>query len=93
LSEDQAEQRVSAGKDQYFIVQLDGSILDSQHVECFAKYANDAGGTSINNFSNNTKISLDDDNQVCLIAIRGIKAGEEIFCDYGNPYWKKHRKA
>jgi len=90
LSVRETLQRITAGQDQYFIVQLDGQILDSKHVDCFAKYANDAKGLAESNFKNNTKITLDEDNNVCLEAMRTIKAGEEIFCGYGKPYWEKH---
>lgn len=86
----QAKLRAKKGKDRYFINMLDGSILDSMKVKCFAKYANDAQGSSSLNFKNNSKIGLDEYNNVCLIAIRNIKMNEEIFCSYGKSYWKKH---
>jgi SET domain-containing protein len=57
---------------------------------CYAKYANDAEGLSSSNFKNNAKITLDDDNNVCIKASKKIKAGEEIFCSYGKRYWEKH---
>ena len=69
---------------------INGSILDCKNTECFAKYANDANGYSKSAFKNNAKITLDENQNVCLIAIRKIKSGEEIFCDYGKKYWKKH---
>jgi uncharacterized protein len=86
----QATERANIGKDKYFIMLLDGTILDCMETACFAKYANDAKGLTHTGFKNNTKITLDDDNNVCLSATRNIKAGEEIFCSYGNRYWKKH---
>jgi hypothetical protein len=75
-------------EDQYFINMLDGSILDSKKIKCFAKYANDAKGFSISAYTNNAKIGLDEQDNVCLIAIKKIKAGDEIFCSYGAKYWK-----
>lgn len=90
LSDIEAESIVKSGKDQYFINLLDGTILDSNFVACFAKYANDATGCSISGFKNNAKIALDEEGNVCLIALKNIKAGEEIFCSYGKSYWKKH---
>lgn len=78
------------GNDQYFINLLDGRILDSNPVVCFAKYANDASGYSKSIFKNNAKIALDENNTVCLIATKKIKSGEEIFCSYGKKYWQKH---
>jgi len=92
LEEAQAELIADKGQDQYFIVLPDGRILDSMHTHCFAKYANDASGLSKGNFKNNAKIALDDNNLVCLIALRTIKTGEEVFCAYGKRYWRKHSK-
>lgn len=90
LTETQAKLRVKSNKDQYFINMIDGTIMDSMNTECFAKYANDATGFPQKKFQNNAEIGLDDENNVCLIATRNIKIGEEIFCNYGKRYWKKH---
>ena len=90
LTDAQATLRAKKNNDNYFINMLDGSIMDSMKVKCFAKYANDAKGTSSSGFKNNAKITLDDYQNVCLIATRDIKIGEEIFCGYGKKYWKKH---
>lgn len=90
LTDVQAKFRVKKGDDKYFINMVDGSIMDSMKVKCFAKYANDAAGFSISNFKNNSKIALDENDNVCLIATRNIKIGEEIFCSYGKKYWEKH---
>ena len=91
LSTIQAELRASTGKDKYFINMVNGTIMDSMKVNCFAKYANDAEGFLKSDFKNNADISLDEDGNVCLIAKRNIKSGLEIFCGYGKVYWKKHR--
>lgn len=69
---------------------LDGTIMDSINTPCFAKYANDVNGSIDSEFKNNAKIGLDEENNVCVIAIRKIVSGEEIFCSYGKKYWKKH---
>lgn len=90
LSTDEATIRIKNGTDQYFINLINGSILDCKTTDCFAKYANDANGFSKSTFKNNAKITLDENNNVCLIALRKINLGEEIFCDYGKKYWKKH---
>lgn len=90
LTDTQAKSRALKGNDKYFISLLDGTIMDSMKVKCFAKYANDASGFSKSSFKNNAKIGLDDDQNVCLIATRKIKIGEEIFCSYGKRYWEKH---
>ena len=91
LSNKEAQKRVSEGNDRYFINMLDGSILDSMNVDCFAKYANDAEAFSKSTFKNNSKITLDDDDNVCIVATKKIKSQQEIFCSYGARYWKKHK--
>jgi uncharacterized protein len=90
LSTDEVTIRVNNGTDQYFMNLINGSILDCKTTDCFAKYANDANGFSKSTFKNNSKITLDENNNVCLIALRKINSGGEIFCDYGKNYWKKH---
>lgn len=90
LTDNEAQKRISEGNDKYFMNMLDGSILDAMHTECFAKYANDAEAFSKLELKNNSKITLDDEDNVCLIATKKIKSGDEIFCSYGAKYWKKH---
>lgn len=90
ITEKQIKERVLAEQDKYFIALLNGRILDCMHTECYAKYANDARGYTSLTFSNNAKIIINDQNEVCLMAVKKIKAGEEIFCGYGKRYWKKH---
>lgn len=90
LTDEESEIRAKSRNDAYFMNLLNGKILDCKNTDCFAKYANDAGGFSKSEFKNNAKITLDENNNVCLIAIRKIKFGEEVFCDYGKKYWKKH---
>ena len=91
LTDEDAQKRVSEENDRYFINMLDGSILDSMNVDCFAKYANDAEAFSKSTFKNNSKITLDDDDNVCIVATKKIKSQHEIFCSYGGKYWKKHK--
>ena len=91
LTDEEAQKKVSEGKDRYFINMLDGSILDSMNVDCFAKYANDAEAFSKLEFKNNSKITLDDDDNVCIVATKKINSQHEIFCSYGVKYWKKHK--
>lgn len=91
LSDKEATIRINNAEDKYFMNLLNGKILDCMHTDCFAKYANDAEGFSKSDFKNNAKITLDDNNNVCLMAIKKLKSGEEIFCHYGKKYWKKHR--
>jgi hypothetical protein len=84
-----AEQLVRINKNihSYFVVLINGKIMDSMHVECFAKYANDANGITESLFKNNSFISLDEKDRPCIVASRTIKIGEEIFCNYGDNYW------
>jgi SET domain-containing protein len=90
LTNEEANKRALNNKDQYFISMLDGTIMDSRNTECFAKYANDASAFESKLFKNNAKIGLTENQEVCLIATRKIKPGEEIFCSYGKRYWGKH---
>ena len=90
ITNTEAESIVKPNEDKYFINLLDGSILDSNTVDCFAKYANDSNGFIKSKYKNNSKISLDEANNVCLIATKNIISNEEIFCSYGKRYWKKH---
>ena len=90
LSVKEVQKRSSEGNDRYFINMLNGSTMDSMHVDCFAKYANDAKAFNTTGLKNNAKISLDDDDNVCLVATRKINPMEEIFCSYGAIYWKKY---
>lgn len=92
LSTAEAKIRSKKGEDAYFINLLDGTIMDSMHVKCFAKYANDALGFMKTKFKINSNISLDENDNVCIVSDRDIKVGEEIFCSYGKAYWKKYKE-
>ena len=91
LSDAEADIRAKNNINQYFMNLLNGSILDCKNTDCFAKYANDAIGFSTSNFKNNAKITLDENGNICLVALKKIKSGEEIFCDYGKRYWEKYK--
>jgi hypothetical protein len=91
LSALEAERRATKGDDAYFINLPDGTIMDSLTVNGFAKYANDALGSVESAHKNNSKIALDENGKVCLIATRKITVGAEIFCGYGKKYWKNIR--
>ena len=90
LTDKQIALRIKKGEDKYFISMLNGSIMDSMKTKCFAKYANDAEGFSKSRYRNTGKITIDDEGNICIMAIRNIKQSEEIFCAYGKSYWKKH---
>lgn len=83
LSEEESKKRADSGDDDYFMNLPSGELLDCKRTKCFAKYANDAEGLPTN-FKNNAFISMDDENNVVLVAKRDIQSGEEIFVSYGN---------
>lgn len=93
LTNDQAKFRAKNGEDSYFMNLLNGKILDCINTDGFAKYSNDANGFFKSSFKNKAKITLDEDNNVCLVAIHKIKSGEEVFCSYGIKYWNKFSKS
>jgi len=88
LTNMEAEHRAITGKDAYFISLPDGTIMDSMTVKCFAKYANDAKGITATIHKNNSKITLDRNGKVCIVATKKIPVGAEIFCGYGKGYWE-----
>ena len=90
LTAAQAKKRADEGNDRYFISMESGRTFDSMRTPCFAKFANDALGPTVTHLKNNARIALDDNNDVCIVATRKIKAGEEVFCGYGKRYWLKH---
>ena len=92
LSKEESKIRSANNATGYFIKMIDGSIMDSINTDCYAKYANDAEGLSFNKFKNNAFISLNENDQVCIIANKNIASGKEIFCAYGKKYWKNFKK-
>ncbi len=90
LTDNEAEKRVNQGIDQYFINLLDGTIMDSKNIDCYAKLANDAEGFGKSGFKNNAEIALDNEDNPCIVATKNIKSGDELFCGYGKKYWEKH---
>lgn len=91
LTKKQIAERVEKDEDKYFIEMLNGKIMDSMHVDCYAKFANDVKGSTNSEFKNNAKITIDENKNICIVATRNIKEGSEIFCSYGREYWAKHR--
>ncbi|MES2746798.1 MAG: SET domain-containing protein, partial [Bacteroidota bacterium] len=67
LSDNESDVRAKLGNNNYFMNLLNGSILDCMHTDGFAKYANDASGFSKSEFKNNAKITLDENQNVCLV--------------------------
>jgi SET domain-containing protein len=88
LSNKEAKLRAQHHQDDYFISLLDGTILDSQYVDCYAKYANDADAFGGKAKGNNANITLNESGEVCLVASKDIDMGQEIYAGYGHRYWK-----
>ena len=84
------DRRTKLGEDNYFMNLPSGKTLDCRNTKCFAKYANDAEGLPTK-FKNNAFITLDENDNVVLVAKRNIKSGEEIFAGYGKKYWNKYK--
>jgi SET domain-containing protein len=88
LTQKEAKHRAEHHQDDYFISLLDGTIMDSQYVDCFAKYANDAEAFGGSNGKNNATITINEEGEVCLVASTDIAAGGEVYAGYGHRYWK-----
>ncbi len=63
-------------------------VIDARpYKKAFARYANDANGfQKVKGLKNNSTYALDG-LKAFLESTRDIKAGEEIFVDYGKKYW------
>lgn len=72
LTNKEANLRAANGNNLYFMSMLNGKILDCMNSNCFAKYANDAGGFNSNKFKNNAKITINQKQQICLVAKQKI---------------------
>jgi len=88
LDAEEIAKRIQENQDKYFINLPQGGVYDCGQTDGFAKYANDADGLQKSNFTNNAKIAFNENHQICLIALRNIKAMQEIFCSYGKSYWR-----
>jgi SET domain-containing protein len=88
----EAEERVLNKQNAYFMNLPNGKILDSKQSDGFAKFANDANGSLPIVYKNNAFITLNHKNEVCLVALKNIKALSEIFCSYGSAYWLNLKK-
>lgn len=86
-----AKQKAALRQDAYFINMPDGTIMDCNRSFCFAKYANDASGFKKSALKNNAVITLNEDDEVCLVALTDIHAGAEVCCSYGRKYWQNYR--
>lgn len=92
LKSDEVRSKITLHQDTYFMNMPDGNILDCKNSKCFAKYANDAEGFSKTKFKNNCLITVNEADEICSVAIKTIRTGEEIFCGYGKKYWANYKK-
>lgn len=79
--------------DQYIFFVRMGLSIDSMHTPQYkARYANDARGfVRVKGLKNNSEFIIYGD-KVFVVASRDIKAGEEIYVDYTEHYWKDMKK-
>jgi SET domain-containing protein len=64
------------------------NILNSYPIKKqFARYVNDANGSSKSKVKNNTEF-LVKGKRVFIVAVKNIKKDSELFVDYGEDYWK-----
>ncbi len=80
--------RVKEDKDGYLIYITKKRCIDAYNTPQYkARYANDAEGLVRNNkFKNNAEYQIID-NKAYIVAVRDIKANEEIFVSYSKEYW------
>ena len=84
--------RVDKDEDGYLFFFNRNKCIDAFHTPQFkARYANDANGfTRVKGLKNNSQYEIFGDD-CFIVAIRDIKAGEEIFTDYTKDYWDSMR--
>ncbi len=85
--------RARKEEDHYLFYLRRELCIDALHTPHYkARYANDAAGiTRVKGLRNNSDYIIYGD-KCFIVASRNIKAGEEIFVNYTNAYWKSMRK-
>lgn len=85
--------RARKEQDHYLFYLRRELCIDALHTPQYkARYANDAAGiTKVKGLKNNSEYMIFGD-KCFIVASRDIKAGEEIFVDYTNSYWKAMRR-
>lgn len=75
----------------YFV--NDNYVINAkEHPEAVARYANDAHGlTRVSGLHNNSRF-VNIEGRIFIKAAKHIKAGSEIFVDYGKSYWDTLKK-
>ena len=75
-----------------YFVNEDYVINAKEHPEVVARYANDAYGlTRVPGLHNNARF-VNINGKIFIKAMKLIKAGSEIFVDYGKSYWETVKK-
>lgn len=89
IDDDELYRRDVGGERSSYFIGVGDKTLDVYNSKCFARYANDAEGFGkIRGKSNNSTIYSSSNSKYAYIcATRDIKAGEEIFVNYGEDYW------
>ena len=76
--------------DNDYLLEINDGSGECIDVQGEARYANDARGISvIPGLFNNAQFCSAEDHSMYLAATRRIKAGDEIFVNYGKAYWKE----
>ncbi|MBS1635798.1 MAG: SET domain-containing protein [Bacteroidetes bacterium] len=85
--------RARREEDHYLFYLRRDLCIDAMYTKQYkARYANDAAGiTRVKGLRNNSDYVIFGD-KCFIVASRDIKAGEEIFVNYTNHYWKAMRK-
>jgi SET domain-containing protein len=82
---DEEMEKLSGPRAHYLVSKSDGTTIDVYDSDSPAIKTNDARGSK---FRNNSEIQELENGEIWLVAKRRIRAGEEIFCDYGESYWE-----
>lgn len=90
ITDEEYDRRTQEGLGNYGVDIGDGLILDCGQKMCPMGYANDAYG--LKRVGKNNSYFIQDELRVFVVALRDIKAGEEIFVSYGRAYWKAQRE-
>lgn len=75
-----------------YFVDEDYVINAKEHPEAIARYANDAHGLTRKPGVHNNSRFVNINGKIFIKATKLIKAGDEIFVDYGKSYWETVKK-
>lgn len=89
LNEKECDERAERDEYGYMFYISKNNCIDAYHTpEAYARYANDANGISkVKGLKNNCSYDIYK-RRGWIKADKNIKAGEEIFVNYGAEYWK-----